>query len=108
MSEPPWRALDPGIRKTVKLLWTAGFQPFDSGDGVHKFRTGMACGLLALPEPHVVMSCAPMILISEARRLHELVKLWGDAFMTSANLPIDAQFDPRNNEATITLWGRIR
>jgi hypothetical protein len=46
--EPLWDELDPGIVDDVRLLWAAGFDPTDSGDGVSKPPEERA-----LDEPHV-------------------------------------------------------
>jgi hypothetical protein len=47
-NEPPWGELDPGVVDDVRLLWAAGFDPTDSGDGVSKPPEARV-----LDEPHV-------------------------------------------------------
>lgn len=45
---PPWKYLDPGIVDAVRLLWGAGIDTTDSGDGVSKCAAGRV-----LDFPHV-------------------------------------------------------
>lgn len=60
--EPPWADLDAGILSTVRLLWDAGFQPTDSGDGISKRDSGME-GVLSMP--HVVLTVQVDELIAQ-------------------------------------------
>lgn len=49
-AEPPWDELDEGICSLVRLLWLAGFDPIDSGDGSKAAWMEGALGV-----PHVFM-----------------------------------------------------
>src|SRR5882672_6019684 len=102
MTEPPWSALDTGIRATVRLLWDAGFVTTDSGDGT---KEDMAC---AIGVPHVFMRCDPAVLVVEARRLayfatsHRLVAAEG------YGSAVQATYSPADGVAMLMLFGTLR
>lgn len=101
MTEPPWDELDPGIRKTVRVLWDCGFLPTDSGDGSKAVQVD---GALAVP--HVFMACDPRIMIAESRRLLEHVDTVG--FVGPAAGPrVRACYLPDGDVAVLELYGRL-
>jgi hypothetical protein len=67
--------LNPGIRRTVGLLWAHGFQTCDSGDGeTREYECDREYG-------YVVIVVAPEELIAETRRLVVLLKQHGVAVL---------------------------
>lgn len=66
--------LDPGIRDTVRLLRSHGFETTDSGDGVSKLSPDSKnYGCEPGTQPHVYCSTTCDFVISEARRLAVLL-----------------------------------
>jgi hypothetical protein len=124
--EPPWDDLDPGIRSLVRLLWLAGFEPTDSGDGKSKFencedcQVNVAAGMCAAHEkcaldvPHVFMTLHDASeLYTEANRLHAFVEeRLGVSPAPMGNVPqgwkpvhIEASYDPTTGTSVLTLLG---
>lgn len=101
--EPPWADLDEGIRETVMLLWNAGFEPTDSGDGR---RLGTKADMdEALDVPHVFMVCAGDDLIDEANRLQRVAE---DAGVVKAGeVLVQATYSPDDGVGVIALYGRL-
>jgi hypothetical protein len=60
-----YETLDPGIRMTVRLLRSSGFETTDSGDGRSKSRARFASGE-ALPFAHVVVKAEPSSMAATA------------------------------------------
>jgi hypothetical protein len=92
------KALDPGIRQTVKWLQDNGFVTTDSGDGVSKteaIATGEALGF-----PHVFMMCSPDTLFVEAHRLYDLLR---GKNLTSPQ--VEASYSPADGIALLLLTG---
>lgn len=65
---PPYDEIDAGVRDVVQLVYEAGFEPCDSGDG-SKVGT-MGC---ALPFKHVFCVVDPADMLAEAGRLQVLL-----------------------------------
>jgi hypothetical protein len=92
-------ALDPGIRLTVQWLREHSFETTDSGDGVSKaelIREGYALGM-----PHVFIQVEPFALLSESRRLRDLLLFRGLRCESGA---IQAMYDPADGVAIIALY----
>lgn len=67
-STPPWGALDPGIVDLVRLLWAAGLNPTDSGDGVSKPDAGRV-----LDVPHVFCRARTLSPANELAHVHTVL-----------------------------------
>jgi hypothetical protein len=103
--EPPWADLDEGIRETVVLLWNAGFEPTDSGDGR---RLGTKADMEeALDVPHVFMVCPGDDLIDEARRLWRLAVDAGVVKAHEDSPLVQATYSPDDGVAVLELYGRL-
>ena len=74
--EPPWDELDPGIADMVRLLWDAGFQTTDSGDGVSKIGGPMDDGCI-VPAPHVSIGVDRDGLFAETDRVIAVINASG-------------------------------
>lgn len=104
--------LDPGIRGTVRLLRSHGFDTVDSGDGVSKMQ---APGLE--PEerdcvndfPHVVVRCSPDKLVATADHLAKVIRGVGirlDPLTPDPSAPtVQASYDPADGSAIVVLCG---
>jgi hypothetical protein len=86
--------LDPGIRGTVRWLQENGFHTTDSGDGASK--SDLIATGDALDFPHVFMTCAPEVLVSEARRLYAMLGSFGT---------VEATYSPNDGIAVLALIG---
>lgn len=71
--------LDPGIRKTVRLLRAAGFDTTDSGDGQSKFKNSDAGCAIDMPNVFIVVADKHRIAL-EADRLLMFLKSQGVNF----------------------------
>lgn len=103
-------ALNPGVRRLVKLLRIEGFDTCDSGDGKTRKH---ACDA---PGAYVHVRVHPDMLASEARRLLALMRKADVAIADSTTAAvretndasaacITATYDPVDGEAFITLEG---
>lgn len=103
-----YEALDPGIRKLVRILRWYGFNTTDSGDGVTKFK-GQEAPKDALPFPHVAMTVEPEQLVRTAKWLVVLFKALGVSIgqmtMDEASPSIEASYDPVTDVAVIMIAG---
>jgi hypothetical protein len=100
-----YSALTPGIRRTVALVRSWGFDTTDSGDGVTNVQAGMEG---AMTVPNVYMAVLPSCLIAETDRLlRELFNVGVDMDAQGPdNAPcIQAMYDPCSNSAGILLMG---
>jgi hypothetical protein len=107
--------LDPGIRETVRLLRSNGFETVDSGDGRTKFMQAAAEGKepdeCALPFPNVAIKCDPDDLVKEADRLKELIETLGiplegvgpEISDNDAPVEIQASYDPVDGSSIILV-----
>lgn len=75
MTDIDYNDLDPGIRDTVRLLRTAGFETTDSGDGG---KTDMEC---SIEFPHVFCELDLASFVSETNRAQRLL---GDEWTAEA------------------------
>jgi len=94
-----------GIRRTVALVRSWGFETTDSGDGVTNIQAGMEG---AMTVPNVYITVLPSCLIAEADRLlRELFNVGIDADTQGPdNAPcIQAMYEPYNNSAGILHMG---
>ena len=104
--------LDPGIRYTVRWLWSEGFDTTDSGDGESKLVGDDPCGC-ALPFPHVAVRVDPSNLYAEADRLWELlIQIGIDVHATFVEneqvcprVNVEATYFPGSKTAMILLSG---
>jgi hypothetical protein len=92
--------INPNIQKTVEWLQAHGFETCDSGDGeTHECECDREYGFVA-------MKVAPEALITEARRLHELLVARG-VHITEVNPEdkpcVQAYFDPADGHAILDL-----
>jgi hypothetical protein len=104
--------LDPGIRRTVRLLNNWGFRTSDSGDGRSKLGTpGEAC---MLPVPNVVITSTRKDLLGEADALVHLLRARGGINLDASRdddgqevpiVMIEASYDPIGGGAIILLTG---
>lgn len=100
-TEPPWVELDPGIVETVRLLWDAGFQPTDSGDGMSKVGSGMEG---VLPMPHVAIRVRrPIDLVGETTRAIEVLRNAGYDLDPIAGWRVEGSFD--GEVAIVMVYG---
>lgn len=84
--EPPWTDIDPDIIEIVHLLWRAGFDPCDSGDGHTKLERSDE----ALDFPHVFMMTERDLLARTC--IHR-------------DFSIEASYDPLDGTAVLLLCG---
>lgn len=101
-------ALDPGIRRTVVLLRSWGFDTRDSGDG--RSKADWAAGRVNwVAPPSVTMQVEPEALVSEARRLREALHHEGidvpEQGPDEGALAIQASYDPGSDVAVLALYG---
>lgn len=95
-----YEKLNPGIRKTVKLLNECGFRTVDSGDGqTREFECDR-------PRGYVVVRASPFDLVSDAKQILLILKKFGvevgpvgDDELTY----IQASFDPADGTAIIDI-----
>lgn len=96
-----YEKLNPGIRKTVKLLRDNGFDTRDSGDGkTHEFECDQ-------PFAYVNILTEPSKMVQEADRLKALLETHGVEIeqVNPEELPsIQADYDPANRLACMTLF----
>lgn len=97
--EPVYSELDPGIRETVALLRSWGFKTSDSGDGVSKQAAGIADDH-TLDEPHVICTVAVTDIVTEADRLHDLLKVYDVDTQT-----IEVIYNPVDKIGVLILTG---
>lgn len=103
---PPidFAALNPGVRRLVRVLREAGFDTCDSGDGAtHDHECDRSY-------PYVVIRVRPAEMAEEARRLRKVLRAFGCAVDTAIGMDesepaIQATYDPVNDIATIDLTG---
>lgn len=96
---PNLSELDPGIRRLVVWLASEGFETCDSGDGVTKPASGYDD---AEREPHVYMIVTPTTMVSEARRLLDLLQ---DNDVDAPDMRIEASYSPIDMTAVLALHG---
>jgi len=101
-SRPDEEALSPGVRRTVMMLWRAGFHTVDSGDG--KSNEGMGC---EIDIANVHMTCESGDLTSAADDLHVLLSEHGvDTGCDPGVGPfIQATYNPADGSAIVSLYG---
>lgn len=92
--EPAWEELDPGISEAVRLLWDAGFQTTDSGDGS---KAGSQEG--ALPYPHVFAVVEPARMAAEADRARGVP--WG--VLGLGEPEVEATYSPDDGVAVLAV-----
>ncbi len=90
MIMPMQEELDPGIKATVELLQSEGFDTCDSGDGVSKDPEDRAMDV-----PHVFVAATRYDMLFEAdRMLGVLDESW----------TIEASYNPSDRHATILAY----
>lgn len=104
MTDINYEEMNPGIRKTVKWLRSCGFDTTDSGDGVTHDH---ACDR---DHAYVVIVTKPDDLAAEADLLVSVLKQAGivvapQSMDPSAQVSIQASYDPANRIAVIDLTG---
>lgn len=100
-----YSALTPGIRRTVALLRSWGFETTDSGDGVTNVQAGMEG---AMTRPNVYITVRSDEMIGEADRLLGLLLDIGVEVDTQGpdDAPcIQGMYDPCGDSAGILLMG---
>lgn len=106
-----YEQLDPGIRKTVRVLRNLGYKTTDSGDGVSKFAGKSdeekaelsAVGTLSMP--HVFINVEdPRDLQMEADQLWALVETLSKDGPSDLEPRIEAVYWPQSNLAMLCLF----
>lgn len=90
--------LDPGIAATVLKLRAAGFETTDSGDGISKFKLGIA-DETTIPFPHIAVQSSRFGIIDDADRLHVFLKAHG----LHDGAQIEATYDPADQSAILLV-----
>lgn len=86
--------LDPGIRKTVRVMRDALFNTCDSGDGVSKPPDERV-----VEGPHVFCRCVPRLLVDEADRMQR--EIVGDR----EGVTVEASYSPADGVGIIAVFG---
>lgn len=100
-----YSTLTPGIRRTVALVRSWGFETTDSGDGVTNVQAGME---EAMTRPNVYMTVLPSCLIAEADRLlRELLNVGVEVDTQGPDDGpcIQGMYEPCGDSAGILLMG---
>lgn len=101
MKDIDYDALDPGIRETVRMLRSWGFNTTDSGDGITKGEDGLS-------HPHVFIVCDPPEMLAQADSLsYRLTSLGIAVGQVGEDISIQATYDPITGTAIIMLCGVI-
>lgn len=98
MTDINYEELDPGIRDTVALLRSHGFETTDSGDGVSKFADGAEPMDCAIDIPHVFCVLDDMhaeTFFNEADRAQELL---GDEWT------VEATYAPKDGHSLLMCF----
>lgn len=97
--------LNPGIRRSVQLLRSWGYETVDSGDGeTHQYECDREY-------PYVAITIGPHALVSGSSRLARLLSERGIPVEPIGPEPLDggvmiqATYDPANNTAIIDVLG---
>ena len=100
LPEIDYSKLSPGIRDTVMLLRSHGFETCDSGDG-----SNHAAGMKgATPFPMVAVRVGASMMAFNADSLRQLLIAQGVVFGDGPNDPrIEASYDPHNGVAMVLL-----
>jgi hypothetical protein len=91
--------LAPGIRETVRLLRSNGFETTDSGDGVANVESGIEG---AMDIPMVACATSPLTMAGDADRLWELVRPLCEG---SPDVRVEASYSPNDGVALLLLLG---
>jgi len=86
--------LDPGIREVVRWLRAAGFDTYDSGDGVSK--TDWIARGTAMRVPHVFIRTTPAAMTTDARDL-----LWA---VRATGVDVQSSLVARGSAVTVEAW----
>jgi hypothetical protein len=100
-----YSTLTPGIRRTVALVRSWGFETTDSGDGVTNIQAGMEEAMI---RPNVYMAVPSSQLVRECLRLRYVLRSRGVQINTQGpdNAPcIQGMYDPCSDSAGILLMG---
>ena len=97
-----FREINPGICKLVAMLQDHGFDTCDSGDGITNPQLKIDG---AMEIPNVFMTVPPAAIVSESKRLLDLLCSRVDFESESSVASIEASYSPLDDTAVIALTG---
>lgn len=97
-----FREINPGVCKLVAMLQDHGFDTCDSGDGITNPQLGIDG---AMEVPNVFMTVPPAAIVSESKRLLDLLCSRIDFESESSVASIEASYSPLDDTAVIALTG---